>query len=227
MRLGIGRDGGPSTKGRRASRGFQAAVEAMEGRRLLTGSGASIVLAGSTIEVTGTNLGDTGVVSMANGSVEVRVANAKGSDDVFFPASQVGSIEYFGGSGKNSFTNATSLTGHLNGGSGDNTLTGGSGIDFLVSTGGGANVLNAGSGFEVLEAMGTGTNTLNGGSGFDEMLAFAGHNQFNGGSGYDFMIAVGGENVINAGSGYATVYSFSSTDVVHSNSGMTVYRFGG
>jgi RTX calcium-binding nonapeptide repeat (4 copies) len=210
----------------RGIRRFAAGVEGLEGRRLLNGSGATILLTGSTIEIIGTNLGDTGRVTIQNGAVDVKISNSQGSDDDQFPVAQVGSIVYLGGSGNNTFTNDTPLNADLYGGAGNNTLTGGSGVDLLVATSGGVNVLNAGSGFEVLEATGTGTNTLNGGSGYDEMLAFAGNNQFNDGSGYDFIIAVGGQNVINAGTGYATVYSFSSTDVINANGQMTVYHFG-
>ena len=204
---------------------FEAGVEGLEGRRMLTGSGATIVLTGTTVEVFGSNFGDTGLVTSQNGLVDVKVSNAQGSDDVQFPASQVGLIEFFGGSGKNSFTNATSLTGYLFGGSGDNVLTGGSGLDFLIATSSGTNVLNAGSGFEILEAVGSGTNTLVGGSGYDTMISFAGNNHFVVGAGYDSILTFGGQNVIDGGPGYATVYSFSSTDVIHRNDRMTVYHF--
>jgi Ca2+-binding RTX toxin-like protein len=210
----------------RGIRRFEAVVEGMEGRRLMTGSGAAIFLSGATVEVIGTNLGDTGGVSLRDGSVEVKVSNAQGSDDVLFPASQVGSIQYFGGGGKNSFTNATSLTGYLYGGSGDNTLTGGSGLDFLYATSSGTNVLNAGSGFEILEALSSGNNTLNGGSGYDTMISFAGNAHIVVGSGYDLILAYGGHNIIEGGPGYATVYSFSTTDVINPNDRVTVYHFG-
>jgi Ca2+-binding RTX toxin-like protein len=218
----------PQGSGRadRGLRRFEAGVEEMEGRLALSGPGATIALQGSAIEVIGSDLGDTGLVTLQNGTVDVKVSNSQGSEDDQFPASEVGSIVYLGGAGNNTFTNDTPLTGYLYGGSGNNTLTGGSGTDYLVATSGGVNVLNAGSGFEVLEAVGDGTNTLNGGSGYDEMLAFAGNNQFNDGSGYDFIIADGGQNVINAGTGSATVYSFSSTDVINANGQMTVDRYG-
>src|SRR3954469_11577260 len=104
---------GGRTSGRRR---FVAAVEGMEGRQLMTGSGATIFLSGTTLVVGGTNLGDTGSVILNNGSVEVQLSNSAGSDDVFFPASQVGAIDYFGGSGKNTFSNETSVTGYLYGG---------------------------------------------------------------------------------------------------------------
>ena len=75
---------------------------------MLTGSGASIALSNGMIEILGTNLGDTGSVSIQNGSVQIRVSNSRGSDDVAFPLSQVASIFYQGGSGNSTFTNATS-----------------------------------------------------------------------------------------------------------------------
>ncbi len=217
------RDRGSDAKRRpRGVRRFEAGVEGMEDRRLLTGSGATILLSGTTIEVFGSNNGDTGVVAMKNGAVDVSVVNSQGSDDVQFAASQVGAIDYFGGSGNNHFTNDTSLTGYLYGGSGNNVLTGGSGQDFLFATGSGTNVLNAGSGVETLEAFGGGTNILNGGSGSDSMLVFAGNNQITGGSGSNFILTFGGQNVVNGGPGYSTVISFSSTDVIIPNSRETV-----
>ncbi len=141
--------------GRRTSsrRQFVAALEGMEGRQLMTGSGALIFLSGTTLEVIGTSLGDTGSVGLNKGSVEVQVSNSAGSDDIFFPASQVGEIDYFGGTGSNTFANNTPITGYLFGGPGDNVLTGGSGQDFLIANGGGTNVLNAGTGSEVLERL--------------------------------------------------------------------------
>lgn len=214
---------------RRRTRGvgrFEAGVEGMEERRLLTGSGATILLSGTTIEVFGSNNGDTGVVAMKNGAVDVSVSSSQGSDDVQFPASEVGAIEYFGGSGNNNFTNATSLTGYLYGGSGNNVLTGGSGVDYLFATSCGTNVLNAGSGVENLEAFGAGTNILNGGSGEDTMFTFAGNNTIVGGSGSSFIVALGGQNQINGGPGYSTVYSFSSTDVIVPNDRETVFQIG-
>jgi hypothetical protein len=220
------RDRGSNANRRaRGVRRFEAGVEAMEGRRLLTGSGALIFLSGTTVEIYGSNNGDAGVVSMKNGSVDVSVSNAQGSDDVQFPASQVTSIQYFGGSGSNNFANDTSLTGYLYGGSGNNVLTGGSGSDYLFATSGGTNVLNAGSGFEVIEALGPGNNTLNGGSGFTEELAIAGNNQLVGGAGNTSILAFGGQNVIDGGAGYTTVYSFSSTDMINANARTTVYKF--
>ncbi len=218
--------GSKTNRRRRGVRRFEAGVEGMEGRLLLTGSGATIVLSGTTIEVFGSNNGDTGVVAMKNGAVDVSISNAQGSDDVQFPASQVGAIEYFGGSGSNHFTNATSLTGYLYGGSGNNVLAGGSGVDYLFATSNGTNVLDAGSGFEMLETYGDGTNTLNGGSGYTTVLALGGDNRIVGGSGYEFILTYGGQNLIDAGSGYATVYSFSSTDVINSNQDMAVYKIG-
>ncbi len=216
--------GSPSGNGGR--RRFVAVVERVEDRKLLTGSGASIVLSGTTLEVFGTNLGDTGSVGLTNGSVEVRLSNSTGNDDVFFPASQVGLIEYFGGGGKNTFSNNTSLTSYLFGGSGDNVLTGGSGTDYLIASGGGTNVLNAGSGNEVLETFGTGNTTLNGGSGSDTMITFAGTNHVVGGTGSSFIVALGGQNTIDGGPGTAYVYSFSSTDVIHPTQGTTVIHIG-
>jgi Ca2+-binding RTX toxin-like protein len=211
------------TSGRRQ---FVAAVEGMEDRKLLTGSGAAIVLTGTTLEVFGTNLGDTGSVGLNNGSVEVQLSNSAGSDDVSFPTSQVGLIEFFGGSGNNTFSNNTPLTGYLFGGSGDNVLNGGSGSDFLFATSGGTNFLNAGSGSEVLEAVGPGTNTLNGGSGYDTMITFAGNNHVIGGTGSSFIVALGGQNTIDGGPGNSFVYSFSSTDVIHPTQGTTVIHIG-
>jgi Ca2+-binding RTX toxin-like protein len=208
-------------------RKFEARVEQMEGRVVLTGgSGATIALQGSMIEILGTNLGDTGSVSLVHGSYEVKVSNSQGSDDDLFPASGVSSVEFVGGSGTNTFANATSLMGYLYGGSGSNTFTGGSGMDVLVASGSGLNVLNAGSGDEILIASGGGTNILNGGAGFDEMVSEAGSNTFNAGSGPSLIIAAGGQNVVNAGSGYATVYSFSSTDQINPNANTTVIKIG-
>ena len=208
-------------------RRFEAGVEGLEGRRVLNGSGALIFLSGTTIEVYGSNNGDTGVVAMKNGAVDVSVSNARGRDDVQFSASQVGAIEYFGGNGNNNFTNDTSLTGYLYGGSGNNVLTGGSGLDYLIASSGGTNVLNAGAGFEVFEVVGNGANTLNGGSGYDTMIAYSGNNHLVGGTGYDVILAFGGQNTIDGGPGYATVYSFSSTDIINQNDRMNVYHFGG
>jgi len=221
------RDRGTSAGRRcRSPRRFEAGVEGMEGRRMLTASGAAIVLAGSTVEVFGTDLGDTGMVTSRDGSVEIRLTNSQGYDDVLFPASQVSAIEFFGGSGKNTFTNATPLTGYLYGGSGDNVLTGGSGMDFLIATSTGTNVLNAGSGSEILEALGGGSNTRNGGSGSDTMISFAGNNHIVGGTGSSFIISFGGRNVIEGGHGSSTVYSFSSTDVIVPNDRETVIHIG-
>ena len=217
-----------SNAGRRTRdiRRFEPGVEGMEGRRLLTGSGATIVLVGSTVEVVGTNLGDTGVVKFQRGGVDVQVSNSQGSDDDLFPASEVGSVTYYGGSGSNTFTNATSLTGFLYGGSGNNVLDGGSGMDFLYATSGGSNVLNAGSGSEFLEVFGTGTNTLNGGSGYDTMFTFSGANTIVGGSGSNFIIAFGGQNSIDGGTGYSVVYSFSNTDVIVPRPNETIVHIG-
>ena len=225
--LVIERDRGSDAKRRaRGARRFEAHVEGMEDRRLLSGSGALIFLSGTTIEVYGSNNGDTGLVAMKGGSVDVKVSNAQGSDEVLFPASQVTSIEYFGGGGHNNLTNNTSLTGYLYGGSGDNVLTGGSGSDYLIASSGGTNVFNAGSGMEVLEALGSGTNILIGGSGYDTMITFSGNNHVVGGSGSDFIVALGGQNTIDGGSGSLIVYSFSSTDVIHPNQGTTVIPIG-
>jgi Ca2+-binding RTX toxin-like protein len=210
----------------RTIRRFEAQVEGMEARMVLDGSGATIALVDSMIQINGSNLGDTGLVTLQGSSVDVKLSNSQGRADVQFPVSEVGGIEYFGGSGTNTFTNDTPLTAYLYGGSGNNTLTGGSGFDILVATGGGVNVLDAGSGFEILEALGDGTDTLNAGSGYDELLAYAGTNQINAGAGYDIIVSVGGQNVINAGAGSSTVYSFCSTDVIHENDQMTVYQFG-
>ena len=210
----------------RVARRFEAGVEGLEGRRVLNGSGALIFLSGTTIEVYGSNNGDTGVVAMKNGAVDVSVSNARGRDDVQFSASQVGAIEYFGGNGNNNFTNDTPLTGYLYGGSGNNVLTGGSGSDYLFATSSGTNVLDAGAGSEVLEAFGAGNNTLNGGSGYDTMITFAGNNHVVGGSGSDFIVALGGQNTIDGGPGYSIVYSFSSTDVVRPTNGTTVIHIG-
>jgi Ca2+-binding RTX toxin-like protein len=216
-------DVGPRVRGIRR---FEAGVEGMEGRLLLTGSGAVIILSGTTIEVIGSNYGDTGVVSLQNGSVDVNVSNSHGSDNVLFPASQVDSIDYFGGSGDNSFTNATSLTGFLCGGSGNNILNGGSGSDFLLASSSGTNILNAGSGVETLEAAGSGTNILKGGSGYDTMYAFSGNNQIVGGSGSTYIIAIGGQNSIDGGTGNSIVYSFSSTDAIVPRAGETIVHIG-
>ena len=43
----------------RGVRRFEVGVEEMEGRRLLTGSGVTVVLSGTMLEIVGTNLGDT------------------------------------------------------------------------------------------------------------------------------------------------------------------------
>ena len=220
------RDRGSDAKRRdRGARRFEAGVEGMEGRRMLTGSGATIILSGTTIEVFGSNNGDTGVVAMKHGAVDVSVSNSQGSDDVQFPASEVGAIEYFGGGGNNNFTNATSLTGYLYGGSGDNVLTGGSGVDYLFATSGGTNVLNAGSGFETLQAFGGGTNILNGGSGDDTMFTFAGNDRITGGSGSNLILTFGGQNVVDGGSGDSTVIDFTGEDVIIPNDRETVIEF--
>lgn len=203
-------------------RRFEAGLEEMEGRRVLNGSGATIALVGSTIEVIGTNLGDTGSVTMQNGMVEVKMSNSQGSDDDLFPASGVVAIEYIGGSGNNTFANDTPLTGLLFGGSGNNVLTGGSGFDYLFAEGSGTNVLNAGSGTEMIEALG-GNNTLNAGTGNTTIFAFAGDNHVVGGSGTMSVITLGGQNVIDGGTGASTVFSFVSTDEIHQNAEMTVY----
>ena len=212
--------------GTRNHRRIELGAEEMEGRRLLSGSGALIVLSGSTVEVVGTNLGDTGLVTQKNGSVEVQVSNSQGSDDVLFPASAVSAIDYFGGSGSNTFTNATSLTGYLFGGSGNNVLNGGSGMDYLFASSGGQNVLDAGSGSEYLFAFGSGTNSLNGGSGYDTIYTFSGVNHVVGGTGSSFIIAVGGQNTIDGGPGNSIIYSFSSNDVIVPNKNETVVHIG-
>ena len=69
----------------RGRRDFHSCVEPLEGRSMLTGSGATIALSNGMIEILGTNLGDTGSVSIQNGSVQIRVSNSRGSDDVAFP----------------------------------------------------------------------------------------------------------------------------------------------
>jgi Ca2+-binding RTX toxin-like protein len=224
----FGRNRRGSAVGRqRRGRAFRAGVEALEGKALLTGSGATIVLAGGIIEVLGTNLGDTGSVNLqSDGRYHVHMANTQGSDDVAFPASQVSAVYYVGGAGNNSFTNATSLTGYLYGGSGSNVLTGGSGVDYLVAWGSGTQVLNAGSGYEVLEAVGPGTATLNGGSGTDVFYATAGVNTIHGGSGVNSIISYGGRNTIDGGTGYSYVYSYVSTDVITSRPTQVVYHLG-
>ncbi len=211
----------------RGHRGFHSCVERLEGRSMLTGgAGATIVLSNGKIEILGTNLGDTGSVSVQNGSVLVKISNSQGSQNVAFPLSQVSSIYYQGGTGNNVFTNATSLAGYLYGGSGNNVLNGGSGLDYLVATGNGTEVLNAGSGTEILESFGDGTNTLNGGSGYDTLIVYAGHNRVIGGTGSTCILAYGGQNYIDGGPGGSVVYSFSATDVIVPEAHETVHHIG-
>ena len=203
---------------------FQAGVQNLEGRSLLT-SGATILLSNGTLEVFGTNLGDTGSFSVQNNMVNVQISNAQGSDDVAFPAGEVSSVLYMGGSGNNTFANNTSLTGFLYGGSGSNTLTGGSGIDFLVASGSGTNVLNAGSGSEYLEAFGPGHNILNGSSGADTLIAFNGINTLTGGTGTTTVETFGGTNLIDGGPGNSTILSFDGSDVIIPEPNEVVYGF--
>ena len=108
----------PSGTRRSRGRGKSTGFPAVRGRgrgdggaALLTGSGATILLTGSTIEVLGLQ-----PRRHRAGHHEGRLGRGpglelQGSDDVLFPASAVGSIAYFGGCGSNSFTNATSFTG--------------------------------------------------------------------------------------------------------------------
>ncbi len=207
--------------------GFRAGVETLEGRAVLSASGANIFLSYGMVGVVGTNLGDTGSVSLQGNLVHVKVSNAQGSDDVAFPAADVNSVYFKGGSGSNTFSNDTSLTGYLYGGSGNNVLNAGAGTDYLIARGQGTEVLNAGSGSAVLQATGTGTHYLNGGTGSTTMIVTAGTNYLQGGSGTNTIATYGGQNTINGGSGDTYVFSFVSTDVITPASGrQSVYRIG-
>jgi len=214
-----------ATARRRALRPTLHGPEPLEGRALLTGSGATIVLVGSLIEVIGTDHGDNGSVSLQGNAYHVKLANSQGSDDVAFPAGQVSAVYYQGGRGANTFANATALTGYLIGGPGDNTLTGGSGVDYLMASGTGSDRLNAGPGTEYLTAYGSGTNVLTGGGGTDQMSVSAGANTINAGSGSDTVITFGGQNTVTGGTGATTLYSLDPADTVTPSSHVTVHQF--
>ena len=64
---------------------FVANVEAIEGRTLLTATGATILLSNGVIEVLGTNLGDTGSVTLQGGRITSRSRTRGGATTSRFP----------------------------------------------------------------------------------------------------------------------------------------------
>jgi Ca2+-binding RTX toxin-like protein len=145
---------------RARSRRFEARLEDLESRNLMTGG--SVVQSGLVVTVnpaaTGPNIA---IVSFqnVNGTKMVDV-NLNGSDH-YFSAAKVGFVYYMGSgaSGAQTFENETSLDTIAWGGSGRNLFESSTGNDEFIG-GSGSNTFDAGSGYDVLIG-GTGTNAFN------------------------------------------------------------------
>lgn len=110
-----------------------------------------------------------------------------------FPAADVTSIRFLGGSGNDSFKNSTALPCVAYGGLGDDKLTGGAGSDVLYGGGG--------------------ADTLNGGAGPDTLFGGPGNDVLNGEAGEDLLVTVGGgADVLTGGPDLDNVWMDSSID---------------
>jgi hypothetical protein len=143
------------------SRRWEARVEGLEARGLLTGG--SVVQVGGLVTVTPASSGpNVAIVSYqnVNGTMALNV-NLNGSN-FDFSLGQVGFVYYEGGGvgGSQTFQNTTSLHSVAWGGSGTNLFESSGNAQDEFFGGSGGNTFDAGSGFDVLIG-GSGPNTFN------------------------------------------------------------------
>jgi Ca2+-binding RTX toxin-like protein len=166
-------------KQRAKSRRFDARVDRLEGRNLMTGG--SVVLAGGLVTITPSSTGpNVAIVSYQNvsGTRELDV-NLNGVDH-YFGLNAVGFVYYRGSSvsGAQTFENETGL---------HTVAWGGSGANLFASTTGNDEFFG-----------GSGTNTFDAGSGPDMLIGGSGPNVFNESiSGSGEILESGSSNTVN------------------------------
>ena len=180
-----------------SERQFEFVFETLEERCMLTGIGFDV--GSGIVTITGSALGDTGLVSMLDANtVEVELT---GVDTQQFALSAVNKVIFNGLDGADMFQNSTAIDSEAIGGDGNDQFAGGSGADRFV--GGVGNDILLGNG---------GNDALFGSEGNDEIRGGAGDDFLSGQFGSNLIYGEGGADRIFAGIGDDTVYGGTEDD---------------
>ncbi len=170
--------------------GGSAAIEVLEGRRMLSAS-----LVKGILRITGTAGDDVIRISRSGTSIEVDINGVSQN----FKASAIRGVRIRAGKGNDSVVVGPALPSIISGGPGNDELIAGKAADSLDG-GDGNDVLLGGGGSDTILGDG-GDDTLDGLGGNDSISGGAGRDNLSGGSGNDLLNGDAGHDTVSGGKG--------------------------
>jgi Ca2+-binding RTX toxin-like protein len=189
----MGFKGGDMSKTPRKTGKFTAAMEALEGRQLLSAS-----LAKGVLKVSGSSGDDVIRIAKSSTSIQVSINGAAQT----FKASTVNKLRILAGAGNDSVAIGPSIPSRISGGPGNDNLTGSKAADSI----------DGGDGDDVINGRG-GNDTLVGGAGNDNLIGLTGNDSILGGDGRDNLSGGAGNDLLNGEAEADTVSGGAGTDL--------------